>query len=597
MEQQSSDPSTPNSKQRGSNTIRSTPSINLAQSDLSGSEPSLRFPCPQGSRELANWISSSNPDIMRLTTTTEDTGLADSTYELISGTDTESQDGNYTESMGESVGSLDFHRPDDVHSLADTEQTHDEDEDEQSVVDDNDVAPPNFDQFHGDLHDEALPDYTRDAADESEDEARSRSSLEYTQTSLKTPSIQTPEASKIVERTLLDRCHLSMTHYYESLSKKLDTFWEAQPQIQQRIGRLALTTIPPLLLAVSAIIYLFTVARAPGMTADIASSSTAAPVVVTSPPHVPLSRVSAAPKATPSFSGGVGLIPINDVASDDWLFGSKQPNVTFATRAPKEVLVHVPASVKRAWRSTECLSITATRHGNSQVSTFVDSVDEGFLVRFPKNEAHGILTLAVTSSCRPKVHKEVKTHFGYGIMDEAREFGRIIAHDLGELVPAVAHEAERCFVDAKKSLAVASDTLGVGAHTLSDSLFKSLQVGLANAQKSLSMLPTAGQSLAKVGRATKGTTKALSTFVQRAQKHVPSVQHTQERINLGVLNAQISAKLLWLKAIGKMEEHATYEKKAKAFLSAKRDAVCGVVRKATDAQEQPRSWARIFSRA
>ncbi|GKT54198.1 hypothetical protein ColTof4_06351 [Colletotrichum tofieldiae] len=90
---------------------------------LSSSELTLRFPRPQGNRQLASWISSSEPDMMNPTETPEDdSALGESTYELIN-TDDESQDGRVTEA--ESTSSFDYTRIDDVHSLAGTEHTGD----------------------------------------------------------------------------------------------------------------------------------------------------------------------------------------------------------------------------------------------------------------------------------------------------------------------------------------------------------------------------------------------------------------------------------------------------------------------------------------
>jgi hypothetical protein len=98
---------------------------------LGSSEPTLRFPRPQGNRKLAYWISSSDPDIMQPTTYTEDAGLGDSTYDIINGTDDESQDGFATES----AYSVDYARTDDIHSLAGTENTHDDDGEEKYATD------------------------------------------------------------------------------------------------------------------------------------------------------------------------------------------------------------------------------------------------------------------------------------------------------------------------------------------------------------------------------------------------------------------------------------------------------------------------------
>lgn len=163
---------------------------------------------------------------MRVTTTVEDVGLSESTYELISGTDTESQDGNYTGSISESVGSLDFHRPDDVHSFAGTEQTNDDESladeyeplsqpSQQGSEESPDAAQtspqeqswatvvkngshPEVEQEPESQH-QPEPEINAESESESEDEGLSRTSLDYTQQSLKAPSIPTPDASNIMQ--------------------------------------------------------------------------------------------------------------------------------------------------------------------------------------------------------------------------------------------------------------------------------------------------------------------------------------------------------------------------------------------------------------
>ncbi|TLS30269.1 hypothetical protein PpBr36_03580 [Pyricularia pennisetigena] len=94
----------------------------------SASVPTLRFPRPQGNQRLANWISSSSPDIMAQAFFVDEDGAVDS-YELIN-TDgeTESQDGL---TAGSTASSLDLlARPSDDESLSGADhiyeyETHD----------------------------------------------------------------------------------------------------------------------------------------------------------------------------------------------------------------------------------------------------------------------------------------------------------------------------------------------------------------------------------------------------------------------------------------------------------------------------------------
>ncbi|KAL0931382.1 uncharacterized protein CTRU02_214117 [Colletotrichum truncatum] len=109
---------------------------------LSSSELTLRFPRPQGNKHLASWISSSEPDIMDPSSTTEDAGeLAESTYEFINtDDDIESQDDRGTEAEAESLSSFDYARPDDVHSLDGIERTDDTASRSDMESDDDDAA-------------------------------------------------------------------------------------------------------------------------------------------------------------------------------------------------------------------------------------------------------------------------------------------------------------------------------------------------------------------------------------------------------------------------------------------------------------------------
>ncbi|KAI6370954.1 hypothetical protein MCOR25_004086 [Pyricularia grisea] len=94
----------------------------------SASVPTLRFPRPQGNQRLANWISSSSPDIMAQAFFVDEDSAVDS-YELIN-TDgeTESQDGL---TAGSTASSLDLlARPSDDESLSGVDhiyeyETHD----------------------------------------------------------------------------------------------------------------------------------------------------------------------------------------------------------------------------------------------------------------------------------------------------------------------------------------------------------------------------------------------------------------------------------------------------------------------------------------
>lgn len=125
MQQQASDP--PHSQAPPTSSVASddTPPPSSGR-QLSASLPVLRFPKPQGSQQLANWISSSFPHIMQPSNVSDESSLTD--YEVIHATDNESQDSPLTES----IGSLAASRPDDVQSLEGSENHYGSDSDNES---------------------------------------------------------------------------------------------------------------------------------------------------------------------------------------------------------------------------------------------------------------------------------------------------------------------------------------------------------------------------------------------------------------------------------------------------------------------------------
>ncbi|KAL2188499.1 hypothetical protein L209DRAFT_751470 [Thermothelomyces heterothallicus CBS 203.75] len=122
---------------------------------LTASVLSLRFPRPQGSELIAKWVSNSSPDIRQPSDMSDTGSLAESAYEVIHGTDTESQDDRLTES----TCSLSRSRPEDVHSL-----------------------------------DGSTDHYNTDSEDEA-DQLSHASSIRYTDQALQNPSTQLPTIS------------------------------------------------------------------------------------------------------------------------------------------------------------------------------------------------------------------------------------------------------------------------------------------------------------------------------------------------------------------------------------------------------------------
>ncbi|PCD29261.1 hypothetical protein AU210_011799 [Fusarium oxysporum f. sp. radicis-cucumerinum] len=568
--------------------------ISSNRSSLSTSEPTLRFPRPQGNRHLANWISSSNPDIMRITTTTEDTGLSESTYELISGTDTESQDGNYTESISESVGSLDVHYPEDVHSLAGTEQTYDDeslaDENEPPVLQsvqesqamsvsepmDINETPQAEQSWASVVKNGPLPEVEAEIEaeeepephsaakaepeSESEDEARSRSSLEYTQQSLKTPSIPSPDASMTE-----DSQKPSPDDIQEQAESQRARFnkWlkEVQPnpiRPREAMIKFAKSIFPAVLALV--LMSLIRTCYTP-LSKEVVPHIPAATSAVTTHPTLLTSSYTSLPtlQILSTSAGPTGLVPLENLRPDEWLWGGKQPEVT-VTKQRGGFLIHMPRSAKKLWLDRDCLKFDAKR-GDQSVGFGTSSVDEGILLKIPKEEAHGTIKVDIFTTCRPKVHKVLRITFQKGIISEALDSTWAFAQYFPELVPAAAQEAERCLEEAKRSLGTASDNF----MNTSDSVFKNLGHRFQKAHRSLSWIKTDIRDRAKM--ATEGISRQLEAVAGDVKQYIPDAQGMQQQAKLELLNAQIRARLWWLKYTAGEKEYTRYQCAAKQFMA------------------------------
>lgn len=513
--------------------------------ELSFSEPTLRFPRPQGNQSLAHWISSSDPDIMHLTSTpVDDTGLSESTYELIGGTDTESQDGNFTDNISESVGSLEFQRPDDVVSLTGTEHTCDE----ESVADTEEHqlrAAPELVQF-------PIRNDTNEETDTDDDDSSSKASLEYADHSLRTPSILTPDASRYMTSPSQDRrCLISAGLQYIGLPA------EAANIIDKTIK----TAVPGLLALILAVIFIprFFLATQMQPESSVAGviSTTSLPSLFTSTHNQPLKALT-----TASNTAGVALIPVKD-SSTESRSPSRSTTVSFAPHGKHDVLIHAAPEIRKLWKSKRCFEVEVTRSNQPVDFTLVPDRD-GMLVQFPDNEARGVVSLSMLSKCRLKTHRVIKVHFGKGIMVDAFERTKSLAQDLSDLVPVAAHEAERCLAGAKRVCTSASEIFAhawlVGTEKVQDLLTT------ANTRSEESLGDVASRYW-KLASATFDDAVAKSDVVT---KSINILRARQTQLKLGLLDAQVSARMWWLKVQGKDAEYHDYAAKAQAYLQMKK---------------------------
>jgi hypothetical protein len=564
-----------------------TPTANPTSTrhSLSTSEPSLRFPRPQGNRHLANWISSSEPAIMRVVSTDE-AGLSGSTYELITGSDSEYQSEAYVESLSESVGSLDFHRLDeDTNSLADTEQTFDDEsiadgfepvtnpvhhvrDDEPDITSSVDLQAQSQATITGpDSH------HDHDAEYESEDDAASRSSLDYTQQSLKTPSIPTPEASRIVDRPAeasalipsaeededneCPEAHQVFHDWYQEFREKEKAAWD-------RIMETGFNIPPVVLILIALLIPVLVSMTSPPSELHIPTATPAVTIHTTTAAIIAATTSSSSASAlSTTLEGSNQPVPLTNVKQDEGLFGGKKPDLAVFKQQTGQFLVRIPDDIKYAWLMKKCLSFSATRALHT-VPIDVSVAEDGMLIRFPQSECHGAVQVEITALCRPRIQQAFQITFEKGLMEEALEMTKSFAQNLTDLVPAAAQEAERRIEEARRSLELASGNV----LTASDSLLKDLMARFHKAHRSLS--PIKADAKERLYKTKEELVKTVDIIKGKATQHLANVQDVQDQAQINLLDAQISAKLWWLKITKNDDEHKRYANKAKKFMADKK---------------------------
>ncbi|KAF4119765.1 hypothetical protein GMORB2_4431 [Geosmithia morbida] len=582
---------------------------------LSFSEPSLRFPRPIGNSHLANWISTSDPDIMRITShPTDDAGLAGSTYELISGTDdceSWSQDGNDNdnECISESISSLDLRRPDDVQSSADTELLSDDDftpvpADPAALYDlEYTASPPSILPDHASpavpeaaQHRQAqhhcVTDENDDEPESDEDQASSRSSLEYTRNSLEVPSIATPPPQ----------------------SAPVDG-----NRLRQGLNDGTISLAHPAFLALAAVqLYLLSclchgLFPSLGPAAWSAASNTppvpavavktAQPSVLTTPTRSPSSPWSLATHqgsedgsgsssgSSSSRSSGLGdvdagsfMLPGDDGSSSEWPWEAKKPVISFHPVSRRDFQVRVPQHVMDAWSSNNCrATFTATRDDDHDVKKTVCAADDGFLVRFPHREAYGIVDLVVESACKPRLRKAVKIRFAKGTFDTVIDlYNKISEHTEHQAEAVWETWAAPVWRSAMTSMQSAYDERPTTSGIVKDvsGVYEDVKARLSgivsddgissHARAHLDSLYTAARRRCQgvqtsIISSVEGSTH-LDTLRREATRLVRVAQTTAQ---LDLLNAQLSAKIAWLSVLGRTEERDEYRRKAALFMQEK----------------------------
>ncbi|KAL2206254.1 hypothetical protein CC79DRAFT_1369677 [Sarocladium strictum] len=509
-------------------------------------------------------------------------GLSGSTYELIekeegvpnthhANTDSESQDDSQHEfdgSLSESIGSLDQNRQDDVQSLASTDHLEDEEDDGfhhhyEDEHDDASTAPDDEGSHLTDMtvvNNEYGPPAAHGINDVEElSDAESRSSIEYTRQSLGTPSVLTPEASKILNPMQDDANEVAEptrpTGTARSVTEKALDTWDAlkskaldyiavvmppQPPSSDRkacityqrehwiacevrhaadvLGRnpkqIVVSTIMVLLASVM-LGYADSLRSQSRYDASVSHVDTSTTTTTTTLIEASTLVQAVEPKQARSTSTAVALIPIHESHDEDWFFGYTMPDVRFTTEGENKVLIHVEPAIPTPWTAQrKCLNLHATR-GDETIPILTSFIDKSTLmVVFTKAEAHGIVQIKLSSKCRPKLEKSVKVRFSnMGIMEQV--FGCVgeLAHVLAGHDSAHVQETELC--ESLKSFSANVD------HTLESA--KDIGRGLVS-----SRLDTASRLFAPLGSNVVKASQEAGRCLHRAEAALKTLSDRTE---------------------------------------------------------------------
>lgn len=546
---------------------------NQPESEPESPEPSLRFPRPVGNTHLANWISTSDPDIMRITSesVSEEGGLADSTYELLTHADdtaseNESQYENNDESFSESVSSLDQRRPDDVHSVSE-----DDEDDIPMLV----QAPLPVTERYERPVTPIQPATVEEYESEEESDTNSRSSLEYTHEKLGTPSMgldETPKASAFFNRTKdqyqqeRTRDQFLLTAIVHAWEITRDGFkeWYAQTKNDWRAFEAAYQRRPPGSVAwgfyqcfivffasfmFAAVLPLLSERLSPYLRASAATTSLATPA----PQSLATTTTSSTPRA--STTGTRTDLNVREEPSAlDWIF-YRDLGLSYST-VDNTFVVDIPPHIKQEWLSKDCVNVTATREGKEiDTPVQVKEVKKGIAATLPRRERYGDIDFFVKTTCAPHIKQHVTVNFGpyenefAALARQTKDLARWYAEDKRDQWATI---YDFIIVSGRRDIVPACEK---AVNVVSARLTSARQV--------------VRQTIPKVLDWSK-LKRDVADSVDLVQRRTEvMIRDVQTGLKLGLLNNQINAKLWWLKITRQDAEREIYSKKASVFMAEK----------------------------
>ncbi|KAK7754254.1 hypothetical protein SLS62_003832 [Diatrype stigma] len=234
--------------------------------------------------------------------------------------------------------------------------------------------------------------------------------------------------------------------------------------------------------------------------------------------------------------------------------------------AHDEIIVKIPPNIKSSWLAKDAIMIAVSR-GIYDIPTKVSSVEEGFLIQVPPQEAHGILDVSIATTRKPKVNEVFRVNFSKYHFTEALDAGKQLVKDFAQKmvdrVNGTTAWVEETYIP---SFDVVSRQVCGQTASVTDSLLQTVRDAGAAALD----LPT--RLFSQVAQQVKPSLDSDKLAQRANQAHLELTRQTQDirdELALGLLTAQLNSKLWWLKVQGKTEEHQSYMDKAAAYYKQK----------------------------
>lgn len=233
------------------------------------------------------------------------------------------------------------------------------------------------------------------------------------------------------------------------------------------------------------------------------------------------------------------------------------PNICSASiHGRNEILLRVPQQIKDTWLAKQAIMISVSRGSNDlpSESTKVSSVEQGFLIQVPPEEAYGILDVSVATTRKPKIRETFRVNFGRFMFTEALDAGvqlmKGFAQSVVDTVNGTTTWVEEACVPALDRISKQSsvtDSIVQGFHDVREAA-----------------LSLSGQVVDQVRQSI-----TPERVFQAETEILRTAQDVRDELALGLLRGQLGSKLWWLKVRGRTAEYERYLAAAEPYYKKK----------------------------